>query len=36
MEAAPDFPVHFPIRKDAFDAYHQNHFEKFVSILNKL
>ena len=35
LEASPDFPVHFPIGKDAFDAYHQNHFEKFFSNLNK-
>ncbi len=35
LEASPDFPVHFPIGKDAFDAYHQNHFEKFFVNLNK-
>ena len=35
LEASPDFPVHFPIGKDAFDAYHQNHFEKFFANLNK-
>ena len=36
LEASPDFPVHFPIGKDAFDAYHQNHFEKFFANLSKL
>ena len=35
LEASPDFPVHFPIGKDAFDAYHQIHFEKFFANLNK-
>ena len=35
LEASPDFPVHFPIGKDAFDAYHQNHFETFFANLNK-
>ena len=35
LEASPDFPVHFPIGKSAFDAYHQNHFEKFFANLNK-
>ena len=35
LEASPDFPIHFPIGKDAFDAYHQNHFEKFFANLNK-
>ena len=35
LEASPDFPVHFPIGEYAFDAYHQNHFEKFFANLNK-
>jgi len=35
LEASPDSPVHFPVGKDAFDAYHQNHFEKFFANLNK-
>ena len=35
LEASPDFPVHFPIGEYAFDAYHQNHFEKFFTNLNK-
>ena len=35
LEASPDSPIHFPIGKDAFDAYHQNHFEKFFANLNK-
>ena len=35
LEASPDVPIHFPIGKDAFDAYHQIHFEKFFANLNK-
>ena len=35
LEASPDFPVHFPIGKNSFDAYHQNHFEKFFANLNR-
>jgi len=35
LEASPDVPIHFPIGKDAFDAYHQIHFEKFFAKLNK-
>ena len=31
LEASPDFPVVFPIGENAFDAYHQNHFEKFLA-----
>ena len=36
LEASPVFPVVFPIGPNAFDAYHQNHFEKFFKDLNKL
>ena len=35
LEASPDNPIHFPIGKDAFDAHHQIHFEKFFAKLNK-
>ena len=35
LEASPDFPVVFPVGPNAFDAYHQNHFEKFFANLNK-
>ena len=35
LEASPDYPVAFPVGADAFDAYHQNHFEKFFKDLNK-
>jgi len=35
LEASPDFPVSFPVGKKAFDAYHQNHFEKYFFNLNK-
>ena len=35
LEASPDFPVSFPLGPDAFDAYHQNHFENFFKNLNK-
>ena len=35
LEASPDFPVAFPVGANAFDAYHQNHFEKFFRNLNK-
>ena len=35
LEASPDFPVVFPVGINAFDFYHQNHFEKFFNILNK-
>ena len=34
LEASPDFPVAFPVGPNAFDAYHQNHFEKFFKVLN--
>ena len=36
LEASPDFPVVFPAGPRAFDAYHQNHFEKFFRNLNKI
>ena len=35
LEASPDFPVVFPVGPNAFDSYHQNHFEKFFGNLNK-
>ena len=35
LEASPDFPVVFPVGQNAFDSYHQNHFEKFFKDLNK-
>ena len=35
LEASPDFPAAFPVGPNAFDAYHQNHFEKFFRDLNK-
>ena len=35
LEASPDYPVAFPVGPNAFDAYHQIHFEKFFSYLNK-
>ena len=35
LEASPDFPVVFPVGPNAFDSYHQNHFEKFFKDLNK-
>ena len=35
LEASPIFPIVFPIGPNAFDAYHQNHFEKFFRDLNK-
>ena len=34
LEASPDYPVAFPVGPNAFDAYHQNHFEKFFGDLN--
>lgn len=36
LEACPDFPVLFPSGKDAYDAYHQIHFEKYFKTLNSL
>ena len=36
LEACPDFPVLFPSGKDAYDAYHQIHFEKYFKKLNSL
>lgn len=36
LEACPDFPVLFPSGKDAYDAYHQIHFEKYFKTLNGL
>ena len=35
LEASPDYPVAFPVGSNAFDAYHQNHFEKFFRYINK-
>jgi hypothetical protein len=35
LEASTDFPVAFPVGPNAFDAYHQIHFEKFFRHLNK-
>ena len=35
LEASPDYPVAFPAGPNAFDAYHQIHFEKFFRYLNK-
>jgi len=35
LEASPDYPVAFPVGPNAFDAYHQNHFEKFFGDLDK-
>ena len=35
LEASPDYPVAFPVGSNAFDAYHQIHFEKFFRDLNK-
>ena len=35
LEASPDYPVAFPVGPNAFDAYHQVHFEKFFRQLNK-
>ena len=35
LEASPDYPVAFPVGPNAFDAYHQTHFEKFFRNLNK-
>ena len=34
LEASPDYPVAFPVGPNAFDAYHQIHFEKFFRNLN--
>ena len=36
LEASPDFPIVFPVGANAFDAYHQNHFENFFNKLNKI
>ena len=35
LEASPDYPVAFPVGQNAFDAYHQIHFEKYFRKLNK-
>ena len=35
LEASPEFPVVFPIGKNAYDFYHQIHFKKFFDLLNK-
>ena len=35
LEASPDFPVVFPTGSNAFDFFHQNHFEKLFNKLNK-
>tara|TARA_B110000967_G_C18856555_1_gene547575 strand:+ start:704 stop:1615 length:912 start_codon:yes stop_codon:yes gene_type:complete len=34
LEACPDFPVVFPIGGEAYDFYHQIHFEKYFKKLN--
>lgn len=34
LEACPDFPVVFPIGGEAYDFYHQSHFEKYFNKLN--
>jgi len=34
LEASPDFPVVFPVGKNSYDAYHQNHFANFFTKLN--
>jgi len=37
LEACPDFPVVFPLGSNAYDFYHQTHFEKYFEILeNKI
>ena len=36
LEACPDFPVLFPIGQNAYDFYHQIHFEKYFKKLNDL
>ena len=35
LEACPDFPVVFPVGKNAYDFYHQIHFEKYFQILDQ-
>jgi len=35
LETCPDFPVVFPTGINAYDFYHQIHFEKYFSLLNK-
>lgn len=34
LENSPDFPIIFPIGKNAYDFYHQIHFEKYFKILD--
>jgi len=36
LETCPDFPVLFPTGENAYDFYHQIHFEKYFKILNNL
>tara|TARA_E500000178_G_scaffold194734_1_gene192697 strand:- start:77 stop:979 length:903 start_codon:yes stop_codon:yes gene_type:complete len=36
LEACPNFPVLFPTGENAYDFYHQIHFEKYFKILNDL
>ena len=36
LEACPNFPVLFPIGENAYDFYHQIHFEKYFKKLNDL
>ena len=36
LEASPDFPIVFPVGSNAYDSYHQNHFEKFFNDLEKI
>jgi glycosyltransferase involved in cell wall biosynthesis len=35
LEASPDFPVIFPVGKNAYDFYHQIHFEMLFKKLYK-
>ena len=34
LENSPDFPVVYPIGKNAYDFYHQIHFEKYFKMLD--
>ena len=36
LEACPDFPVIFPLGANAYDFYHQIHFEKYFKNLNNI
>ena len=35
LETCPDFPVVFPCGENAFDFYHQNHFENLFKNFNR-